>query len=89
MSELAIVTKDPEYEDLATLARRWFHGRNPASEPVYDATLGLVADGIDHGRISTNSGAESNIEGAIALLDETIERSRSLDFTTLSPWGAT
>jgi hypothetical protein len=87
MSEFAEVTKDPKYEDLATLARRWFHGRNPASAPVYDVDLGLVADGIDDGRISKNSGAESNIEGAIALLAETIERSKSFDFTAISPWG--
>jgi hypothetical protein len=86
MSELANVTKNPKYEDLATLARRWFHGRNPASAPVYDQNLGLVADGIDNGRINQNSGAESNIEGGIALLDETIERSKSFNFLAQNPW---
>jgi hypothetical protein len=89
MSGVAGVTKDPNCEKLATLARHWFHGRNPASTPVYDVSLGLVADGIDNGHISKNSGAESNIEGGIALLDETIERSRSLEFTALLPWNVT
>jgi hypothetical protein len=35
---------------------------------VYDARRGMVFDGIDHGVVSQNSGAESNIEGALALL---------------------
>jgi hypothetical protein len=86
MSELREVTKEAKYDDLATLARRWFHGRNPASTPVYDINLGLVADGVDNGQVSTNSGAESNIEGAIALLEETTERARSLSFATMTPW---
>jgi hypothetical protein len=29
----------------------------------------MVYDGIDHGQVSRNSGAESNIEGALALLN--------------------
>ena len=32
------------------------------------ARRGLVFDGIDNGQVSRNSGAESNIEGALALL---------------------
>jgi hypothetical protein len=43
-------------------------GRNSASQPVYDAARGMVFDGIDNGRVSQNSGAESNIEGALAFL---------------------
>jgi len=35
---------------------------------VYDAQHGIVFDGIDNGQVSRNSGAESNIEGALALL---------------------
>jgi hypothetical protein len=89
MSELSDVTKDPRYEDLTSLARRWFYGRNPASAPVYDVTIGLVADGIDNGQINEHSGAESNIEGALALLDETIERSKAFDFVAANPWNQT
>jgi hypothetical protein len=57
---------------LATDARDWFHGRNPAGAPVYDTAAGRVADGIDGGRISGNSGAEANAEAAAALLDRAI-----------------
>jgi hypothetical protein len=37
---------------------------------VYDRRRGVVYDGIDDGRLSRNSGAEANIEGALALLQE-------------------
>ena len=35
---------------------------------MYDRRRGLVYDGVDEGRVSRNSGAESNIEGALVLL---------------------
>ncbi len=66
---VAAATRDSRYERMASLARAWFDGRNTASAPVYDRTAGLVFDGIDDGRVSQNSGAEANIEGALALLD--------------------
>ena len=50
-------------------ARAWFEGRNTAGAPVYDRARGRVADGIDEGRISENSGAEANIEAGGALLE--------------------
>jgi hypothetical protein len=68
-------TADPRYADAATLARAWFDGRNQAGRPVYDRRRGLVHDGIDDERVNANSGAESNIEGALARLD-TIEWER-------------
>ena len=61
-------TRDPRYADGARNAREWFFGRNAAGQPVYDRRRGVVYDGIDDGRLSRNSGAESNIEGALALL---------------------
>jgi hypothetical protein len=67
---LVEVTGDRRYRELLFLARDWFRGRNAAAAPVYDAIHGSVADGIDGDRISPNSGAESNIEGALALVDE-------------------
>lgn len=70
LETLAEITGDGRYRELLFQARAWFRGRNAAQQPVYDAVRGAVADGIDHGRLSENSGAESNIEGALALLDE-------------------
>lgn len=61
-------TSRERYAAAASRGRLWFHGRNSAGQPVYNARLGMVYDGIDHGRVSRNSGAESNIEGALALL---------------------
>jgi hypothetical protein len=65
---VARATGEARYAEAAARARAWFFGRNAAERPVYDRRLGLVYDGIDEGRISRNSGAESNIEGALALL---------------------
>ncbi len=70
LEQLHLITGDPEYGELAGFAREWFHGRNTAAAPVYDATLGAVFDGTDDDRMSLNSGAESNIEGGLALLNE-------------------
>ncbi len=68
---LAAVTRatgDARYADAAARARSWFFGHNAAGQPVYDSGRGLIYDGIDEGRVSRNSGAEANIEGALALL---------------------
>jgi hypothetical protein len=59
---------EARYTAAATLGRLWFHGRNNAAQPVYDRGRGVVYDGIDLGQVSHNSGAESNIEGGLALL---------------------
>lgn len=68
LAAVARATADERYAAFAARARQWFHGRNTAGQPVYDARHGMVYDGIDHGVVSQNSGAESNIEGALALL---------------------
>ena len=70
LKSLYEVTLRSEYQDLLHLARAWFRGRNPAGQPVYDPEHGLCHDGVDNNRISENSGAESNIEGAFALMEE-------------------
>lgn len=66
---VAIATGNPRYSRLSDAARAWFDGRNGAGQPVYDRGRGLVYDGIDDDRVSKNSGAEANIEGALALLE--------------------
>jgi hypothetical protein len=70
LDALALATGEAQYTELAALARAWFHGRNPAAAPVYHRELGMVFDGVDGSRVSLNSGAESNIEGGLALLEE-------------------
>jgi hypothetical protein len=69
LTAVARATSDERYAAAAERGRMWFHGRNTAAQPVYDGERGIVYDGIDNGRVSRNSGAESNIEGALALLD--------------------
>lgn len=68
LAAVARATSNERYATAASHARQWFDGRNTAARPVYDARRGMVFDGIDHGVVSQNSGAESNIEGALALL---------------------
>jgi hypothetical protein len=69
LDAVAAATGESRYERMASLARAWFDGRHTAAAPVYNRAAGLVFDGIDDGRVSQNSGAEANIEGALALLD--------------------
>lgn len=69
LDAVAQATGARRYARLAAQGRAWFDGRNSAGRPVYDRDRGMVADGIDDGRVSENSGAEANIEGALALLD--------------------
>jgi hypothetical protein len=69
LDHLAAATREERWTTLAQDARSWFEGRNTAAAPVYDRARGRVADGIDEGRISENSGAEANIEAGGALLE--------------------
>ena len=77
LDRLARVTGDAHWEALASDARAWFDGRNPAGLPVYDRERGRVADGLDEGRVSGNSGAEANIVGAEALFDHVVATAAS------------
>lgn len=78
LDRLREATGEGRWAELAADARAWFDGRNPAGLPTYDRRRGRVADGIDEGRISENSGAESNIVGAEALFGEAIEVAKTL-----------
>jgi hypothetical protein len=69
LAAVARATGEGRYAEAAERARAWFLGRNSAGRPVYNQALSLFYDGIDAGRVSRNSGAESNIEGALAFLD--------------------
>jgi hypothetical protein len=72
LDRLAGATGDARWASLAADARAWFDGRNTAGVPVYDRARGRVADGIDEGRVSENSGAEANIVAAEALFDDAV-----------------
>lgn len=72
LDRLATATGEAPWADLASEARTWFDRRDAAGAVVYDRDRGRVADGIDDGRVSRNSGAEANIEAAGALLNEAI-----------------
>jgi hypothetical protein len=69
---LRAVSDGPRFDELWLMARAWFDGRNPARSAVYDREEGRVYDGIDHGVLNAHSGAESNVVGAQALLDQVI-----------------
>jgi hypothetical protein len=68
LAAVGLATGDQRYSAAAAQGRLWFLGRNTAGQAVYDGRRGLVYDGIDAGRVSRNSGAESNIEGALGLV---------------------
>lgn len=68
LAAVARATGDGRYADAARCAASWFLGLNAAGSPVYDIRRGIVFDGVDGGRVSRNSGAEANIEGANAML---------------------
>jgi hypothetical protein len=61
---LRAVTAEARFDELWRMARAWFDGRNPARRAVYD--------GIDDGKLNLHSGAESNVVGGQALLDQVI-----------------
>jgi hypothetical protein len=86
MDRLHAVTGSAHYADLAVKARGWFDGRNTAGQPVYDAVAGRVADGIDDGHVSANSGAEANVVAGQALLDRVVRQARELPGITALPW---
>jgi hypothetical protein len=70
VERLREVTGEPRFDELWRTARAWFDGRNPARRAVYDRDEGRVYDGIDDGVLNVHSGAESNVVGGQALLDE-------------------
>jgi len=58
------------YGAAASRARAWFDLRNPSHSPVYMRDEGRVADGVDTGAVSRDSGAEANICAGLALIDD-------------------
>ncbi|MGH2539364.1 MAG: hypothetical protein ACRDGK_02465 [Actinomycetota bacterium] len=58
--------------DLSASARAWFELTDASGRPVFDREHGRVADGVDAGRVSENSGAEANIVAAEALFPDAV-----------------
>lgn len=63
------ITSDSSYAIQAGEIAKWFIGNNPAGEVMYNPHNGIFYDGIENENlINKNSGAESTIEGLLALL---------------------
>jgi hypothetical protein len=78
VERLRLITGEPRFDELWRLARAWFDGRNPGGHAVYDREEGRVYDGIDDGVLNLHSGAESNVVGGQALLDQVIQAAPAL-----------
>lgn len=70
LEQLYHITGQQRYMAAALASKQWFLGYNHTGAVVYDLEHGVVYDGLDTGRKSTNSGAESNIVGAATFLEE-------------------
>jgi hypothetical protein len=78
IERLRAVTGEARFDELWRMARGWFDGRNPARLAVYDREEGRVYDGIDEGVLNVHSGAESNVVGGQALLDQVVRTAPTL-----------
>jgi hypothetical protein len=85
LDRLSEATGGGHWAELAADARAWFDGRNAAAAPVYDRRRGRVADGVDEGRVSQNSGAEANIVAAEALFEDAVRVARDLEDPLAAP----
>jgi hypothetical protein len=72
LDRLGKVDTDGPWIQLATDARAWFDRVDERGRMVYDRATGRVADGVDEGRVSENSGAEANIVAAQSLPDDAL-----------------
>ncbi|MBJ7602376.1 MAG: hypothetical protein JF888_04170 [Candidatus Dormibacteraeota bacterium] len=63
-------TGSDAFQRWAGIAASWLFGDNPAGTPMYQPATGVVFDGINgDGTVNRNSGAESTIEGLLALMN--------------------
>jgi hypothetical protein len=67
-SEAFRVTNDQRYLALSARLKSWFFGQNDAAKIIYDQDSGRTYDAIiSVTEINMNSGAESTIEGLLAI----------------------
>lgn len=69
LGALYAVTEKAEYADWLERLFAWFDGANAAGRPVYDRSEGRCHDGIDHGMLNPNRGAESAIEAGFVEVE--------------------
>jgi len=75
------ITSDTSYVIQAGQIAKWFTGKNPAGEVMYNPHSGIIYDGIENENlINKNSGAESTIEGLLTLLKISQNRIALLSF---------
>ncbi len=75
------ITSDTSYAIQAGQIAKWFTGKNPAGEVMYNPRTGIIYDGIENENlINKNSGAESTIEGLLTLLKISQNRIALLSF---------
>lgn len=86
LDRLASAEPGTEWAELARTARAWFDLVDRSGRAVYDRAAGRVADGVDEGRVSQNSGAEANIVAAETLPDDAVASVD--DAVTLLPTGS-
>ena len=55
------LTGETRWSDAVEAAHAWFHGRNDAGIPLYDATTGGCCDGLEPAGRNENQGAESTL----------------------------
>ncbi|MDZ7303979.1 MAG: hypothetical protein ONB44_17790 [candidate division KSB1 bacterium] len=68
--QLAQITQNHHYAELAGELATWFFGNNPAHAPMYDPQTGRGYDGIlSTTQINRNAGAESTIEAVYSILE--------------------
>jgi hypothetical protein len=64
------ITGEQRYLATALHIASWLTGTNGAHQAMYDAASGRIFDGIEPGaKVNRNSGAESTVEGLLALQD--------------------
>jgi len=67
---LGRATGNDAYRRWAGIAATWFFGNNRAGVAMYQSATGVVYDGLNgDGSVNRNSGAESTIEGLLALMN--------------------
>jgi hypothetical protein len=75
------VSSDTSYAIQAGQIAKWFIGKNPPSEVMYNPHTGIFYDGIENDNlINKNSGAESTIEGLLTLLNISQNKSALISF---------
>jgi hypothetical protein len=84
-------TGGERYARYAGLAASWLFGNNMAGVQMYDPQTGRVYDGIDGPvpwRVNRNAGAESTIEGLMALL-AVVDEPLAADYLDVEPVSGT